>query len=468
MSESNETGVHDGIDRRTKYETIPSVDALRMKDTYPTRAYAWYVIGILMLVAADSMLDRQLPALLVKPIREAFAISDTQFGLLQGFGFVIFYSIMGVPLARLVDHHNRPRLIAGGIGIWSVFTVLSGLAASYWQLFFARMGVGVGEACLMPAAYSLIADYFPPNQRARALGAYYVAIMIGVGVSLSAGGLLLNLLPKGGVLLPLVGRLPPWKMTFLFAGAPGLILVLLLPTVKEPVRHELGLTKGDGEGRLSEFVAHIRANSTSFMALVACYTFNLAISHANAAWAPTLYQRRFGIPAGDIGIILGIVMTVGGCFGALVGGIVSDGWVAKGIRAGRFRVTLIGWALVIPAIAWPLIKNPLLSYVFLGVANVAGTLIAASTPATIQDIVPNRMRGQAVAICVLISGVFGIGAGPLGVGFLTDYLFGSNGDLPYSLVVFELPVAILGVWISWRGQKAYGLTYASLARLRSD
>jgi len=193
---------------------------------YPRESYAWYVIAILFLVTVLSQMDRQLPTLLVAPIRAEFGISDTAFSILQGYAFAIVYTLAGIPLGRLVDRTHRRNLILAGLLFWSAMTVFSGLSTTYSQLFVARMGIGIGEAVLAPAAYSIIADYIAPARRGRALAVYYMSIGIGSGASLFIGGLILQALPSEDFEGPLFGHMDNWRWMFIFAGVPGFLVAL--------------------------------------------------------------------------------------------------------------------------------------------------------------------------------------------------------------------------------------------------
>src|ERR1700749_1649070 len=164
-------------------EARATVGAQQRPVSYPNVAYAWYVVALLFAATLVSQLDRQFPALLVRPLKHEFALSDTAFSLLQGYGFAIFYTLAGLPLGRLVDRGNRRNLICVGLLFWSTATGLFAFAHSYTQLLLARVGVGIGEAVLAPAAYSMIADYIEPSRRGRALAVYYVSIAIGSGAS---------------------------------------------------------------------------------------------------------------------------------------------------------------------------------------------------------------------------------------------------------------------------------------------
>src|SRR3990167_7204618 len=164
---------------------------------YPAPRYAWYVIGVLFAVTLLSQLDRQLPALLVRPLRKEFGISDTAFSLLQGYAFAVFYTLAGLPLGRLVDRGSRRNLIFVGLLFWSAATALFAFGQTYTHLLLARVGVGIGEAVLAPAAYSLIADFVAPRRRGRALAVYYVSIAIGSGGAPPLGGGVVAGVPPG-------------------------------------------------------------------------------------------------------------------------------------------------------------------------------------------------------------------------------------------------------------------------------
>ncbi|WP_242153528.1 MFS transporter [Sphingomonas sp. BAUL-RG-20F-R05-02] len=187
-------------------------------EPYPAMSRAWSTLAILWVVTLFSQLDRQLPALLVKPLKEAFTLSDTQYSLLQGYGFALAYTIIGLPLGRLVDKAHRRNLIVVGILVWSLMTILAAFARSYGMLMATRAGVGIGEAVLAPAAYSIIADYTPARRRGRALAAYYVSLAIGSGASLLIGGLMLSRL-QTPVALAGLGTLKPWQLVFFCAPA---------------------------------------------------------------------------------------------------------------------------------------------------------------------------------------------------------------------------------------------------------
>jgi len=432
---------------------------------FPPAARAWTVIAILWLVTLFSQLDRQLPALLVRPLKAEFGLSDTQFSLLQGYAFAIFYTLMGLPFGRLVDRTNRRNLILLGVVIWGTMTVLAGFADSYTELLLTRVGVGVGEAVLAPAAYSIIADYVPPARRGRALGVYYVSLAIGSGVSLFLGGMILAALPPLGLDIGSFGLLSPWRLTFIVAGLPGALLVLLLLAIREPARQE---TRGVANASVVDLVRYLSANRSTFLRLLTYPALIAAIGYGTLAWAPALFERQYGMPVAQVGLTLGALVALGGLVGTLISGFLSDRWVAAGKPAARFRVTLVAWAVIVPtASLWPLMPSATLSFVLLTITITGFAIGQAAAPPSVQDVFPNAMRGQAIALYLLLGGLVGIGLGPMLVALVTDLFFGDDSKLGASLALTSIPLTLLGLWMSLSGQKPYQQTLDALREGRS-
>src|SRR5208282_5227953 len=205
--------------------------------SYPSTRWVWYTVAILLCAYIFSFIDRQILNLLVAPVRRDLRISDTEMSLLIGFSFALFYSVLGLPFGRLADSANRPRLIFAGMLTWSLMTGGCGLVNSYWQLFLLRMGVGIGEATLSPAAYSMISDSFPPDKRSVPFGVYTMATYVGGGFAFLFGGLLLRSFGTREIFhLPLLGAVRPWQTLFLLLGVSGILFVLVLLTLRDPSR----------------------------------------------------------------------------------------------------------------------------------------------------------------------------------------------------------------------------------------
>ena len=217
-----------------------SIEAAAGSDSsaYPSAFAAWYSVAVLMLIYIFSFIDRTTISLIVEPMKRDLHISDTQMGLLQGSAFALLYTFLGLPIARLSDRHSRRAIIAGGVFIWSIMATLCGLARTALQLFVARIGVGVGEAALSPAAYSIITDSFPRSKLGSAFSVYNIGITIGAGVAFLVGGIVVAAVSHAGATytLPLLGDVRAWQMVFIVTGAPGIVLPLLLLTFREPAR----------------------------------------------------------------------------------------------------------------------------------------------------------------------------------------------------------------------------------------
>jgi MFS family permease len=441
---------------------------LRVQDrpaSYPNAAYAWYVVAVLFAATLLSQLDRQLPALLVRPLKQEFGISDTAFSLLQGYGFAIFYTLAGLPLGRFVDRGNRRNLVVVGLLFWSAATGLFAFAQSYTYLLLARVGVGIGEAVLAPAAYSLIADYIEPSRRGRALAVYYVSIAIGSGASLLLGGWLLAAIPSHGLHVGGLGELSSWRAAFLAASVPGVPLALaLLLSVNEPARREVSEAPAmSTQPSVGDFVRYLRQHSATFLRVLTYPTLLSIIGYGALAWAPALFDRRFAIKPSSSGIVVGILVAAAGGIGTLLSGHLSDYWTRRSVAAARLRVALVGVLLLpAPAVLWPLAHSPQACYVLLFLTIFALSISQSAAPALIQAIVPNRMRGQAIASYLLLAGLMGIGLGPTLVALMTDLVFKDNGALHYSMALTAAPAALLALWLISSGLKYYQTTYAAL------
>jgi MFS family permease len=440
--------------------------AVGLPASYPNVAYAWYVVAILFAATLLSQLDRQLPALLVRPLKQEFGISDTAFSLLQGYGFAVFYTLAGLPLGRFVDRGNRRNLIVVGLLFWSLATGLFAFAQNYSYLLLARVGVGIGEAVLAPAAYSLIADYIAPSRRGRAMAVYYVSLAIGSGASLLLGGWLLGAIPHEGLQIAGLGQFSGWRAAFLIAAVPGapLALVLLL-SLREPARHEVAGTPARTTTTVGDFIRYLRAHSGTLLRVLTYPTLLSIIGYGALAWAPAQFDRRFAIAPAKSGIVIGIVVAAAGGIGTLLSGFLSDYWSNRGVNAARLRVAFVGVLLLpAPAVLWPLVGSPVLAYALLFLTVFSLSIAQSAAPALIQSVVPNRMRGQAIACYLLLAGLMGIGLGPTLVAMLTDFVFKDHSALRYSLALSAAPTALFALWLIGSGLKYYQATFAALQK----
>ena len=432
----------------------------------PSLAYAWFVVAILMVAYVFSFVDRQILNLLVGPIRRDLGISDTQMSLLMGFSFAIFYTFLGIPLGRLADSRSRRGLIAAGVVLWSVMTALCGTAKVYWQMFLYRIGVGVGEAALSPAAYSMIADYFPPEKRSTAISVYGMGIYLGAGLAFVLGGLVIQFVTKqGAVDLPVIGMTHPWQFVFLLLGAAGIVFSLAFTLVREPPRHGVLVA---GSVPFGEVVAYLWRNRRT----VLCHNLGFAmiafVSYGGGAWIPSFFIRVYGVAPGTVGIVYGLIVMVGGCAGIVFGGRLADYWLRQGKTDAALRVGI--WAAALSAAAHGLllvVPSVTLAWVFLGPAVFFLAMPFGAAPAAIQEIVPSRMRGQASAIYLFVVNLLGLGVGPTAVALLTDYVFHDDQAVRWSILIIAAIGSAGAVALLVAGLRPYRETLERLHSARS-
>lgn len=416
--------------------------------------YAWYVVTVLLVAQAFSFLDRMIMGLLVGPIRSSFQISDTQYSLLAGLAFSLFYAIMGLPLARIADRGSRRNLIAVGIAVWSFMTALCGFARSYWMLFFARMGVGVGEATLGPAAYSMIADYFPKSVLARALSIYMIGVTLGSGFAYMLGGAVVGYVENiDTIIVPVIGDMEGWQLTFFIVGVPGLLVsLLMMATVREPAR------KGEvasGEIPLKTVIDYLWARRRAYLGHILGLSIFIMVVYALNLWGPTYFIRTFGYSRPEAGWVFGLIMIGAGTAGLLIAGTLSDKLLAGGMQDAYVRMILISMLALLPcAGALGFLTSDSLAIVFMSLAVFFSAFQGGLSAGTLQLMTPNRMRGQVTALYMLATNLIGLGLGPTIIALTTDYVFGYDAAIGKSIALCSLVVCPIGAFILWRSMPA--------------
>lgn len=431
---------------------------------YPNPAYAWYVVGVFVLAYTFSFIDRQILSLLVGPMKRDLVISDTEMSLLQGLAFAAFYTVMGLPIGRLVDRRNRVGIISVGVFFWSLMTALCGTAKVYWQLFLYRIGVGVGEAALSPAAYSVISDYFPPNRLGIAIGVYGMGVYIGAGLALVIGAEVIGMVSNGGdFILPVLGHVYTWQIVFFIVGLPGLLVALWVRTIREPerrghLRRETGAdgVERDAEVPLGEVLAYLRANAASFLAMNFCFAFLAMMAYGIAAWVPTFFVRTHGWNVVDAGRWYGWIIVIFGTAGVVAGGAIGDLVRSWGYRNGRIIVMACTGLVTLPfAAAFPLVDNAMLALALLAPASFFATFTTGVGPSALQEMMPNQMRGFASALSGFIVNLIGLGLGPTSIALVTDFVFKDEQMLRYSLACVPPVILIVGAAIGFLALKPY-------------
>jgi len=375
------------------------------------RAYTRWVLFLLLALYACNFVDRQVINILGQSIKLDLGLSDLELGLLTGTAFGIFYSLLGLPIARLADRHDRVGIITISLTLWSLLTAASGLALSYLQLFLIRLGVGVGEAGGTPPAQSLISDYFPDRRRSTAMAIFNLGVPIGSFVGFLFGGFMNDTLG--------------WRWAFVLAGLPGLLLALIIRvTMKEPPRghaDNLQAEAGKGQAPLLETLRALRARR-SFIRLVLGGTFGIFIVYVTNAWLPPLFIRLHGMTAARFGLWIALAIGPGGALGALGGGYLADKLKTRYARA-EIGLVVTSTALTCPfMLAACLLRNTAAALACMFVMYTLAYVWLGPTCAMVQRVAPVRSRALATGIQLFVANVTALAFGPPLVGYVSDLL----------------------------------------------
>ena len=435
-------------------------DATLPQVTKRSYAYEWYVVVICMLAYIFSFVDRQILALMIEPIKHDLQLSDTQFSLLHGLAFSLFYAVMGIPIALLADRYSRPKIIAIGVAFWSLATAACGLSRNFAHMFLARIGVGVGEAALSPATYSMLSDMFPRDKLGRAVGIYSIGSFIGGGMAFLIGGYVINLLKSvDSVVVPWVGAMRPWQVTFFIVGLPGLLVALLiLLTVRDPQR--LGLRRSaDGQAKkptIRDTFRFLGRHRRTFFCHYLGFSFYAMVLFALLGWTPAFYMRKFGMSPVDVGYMLGVVVLVANTAGVFCGGWLMDALAKRGYRDAPLRAGVIGAVgMALPAVAFTQVDSVGVSVALLLPAMFFASFPMPTSTAAMQILPPNQIRAQVSALFLLISNLIGLGLGTTAVALLTDRLFKSPGAVGQSLSLLIGGATVLCVVLLAAGCSSY-------------
>ena len=420
----------------------------------PAGRYGWWVVAVLILAYTFSYVDRTILSLMVAPIRASLGISDVQLSLLHGLAFAVFYTFLGVPLGRLVDRRRRTTIIAGGVFVWSLMTAACGLATSFTQMFLARIGVGVGEAALSPAAYSLLADWFSGKALVRALSLFQSAIYVGSGLATIAGGALIALVPA-------IGGFEPWQLIFMIVGLPGVLVALLILTLREPARR--GVVDADMPS-FGAVLATMQAQWRAYGGLIVGLCFAGLMWNGVVAWVPTHFIRTFGWTAAEAGVRYGAVLLVCGTAGINFGGWLAGRLTDRGVAGANVRVGAISALAALPfGVIAPLLPDATASLVVFGGFLFAGAMPYGAAAAAFQAITPNRMRGQVSAIYLFALNLCGIGLGPTLVAALSQHVFGGDAGISKAIALNVLLAAPTSALVLSTAVRPYRRALALLA-----
>lgn len=395
----------------------------------PSRAYARYALGLLLLVYVINYVDRQVLSILVEPIRKELGLTDTQIGLLSGLGFALFYAAAGLPIARLADRTSRKGIIAGCLALWSAATAVCGLAMNFSQLLVARALVAVGEAGAGPAGHSMLADLFPHGKRATALAVFSCGVPIGILVGLLAGGWL--------------NQAFDWRTAFIVVGLPGILVsVVVALTLKEPPRSaEVAAEKPPTTREALSSLMRIPA----FNYLVLGSALHAFTSYGALQWNPAFMIRFHGLSTGEAGLALGLISGVTGVIGTLAGGWFAD---LLGKRDNRWYAWLPALMIGVRAplfISAYLAPTPGLAIALLILPGFLGNSFTGPVFGTIQTLAPARVRAFASAWTLFIIALVGFGLGPLVIGMTSDALAPAVGNRSLG---YAIALAAVGELIS--------------------
>ena len=398
-----------------------------------------YALGVLVVVYTFNFIDRQILSILLEPIKQDLGLSDSALGMLTGFAFALFYATLGIPIARFADRSNRRNLIAWALAIWSAMTAVSGLAQNFWHLLLARIGVGVGEAGCSPPAHSMLADYFPTENRATALGIYSLGIPFGILFGFIAGGWL--------------NEFFGWRVAFFIVGVPGLLLAILVRlTLREPPR-------GMAEGRVADeeqptIMETFRFlwSKRSFRHMAVGGGLTAFVGYGVITWVPSFLIRSYGMSTGDVGTYLGLILGIPGGIGIALGGYLADRYGAQDTRWYLWIVSVALIASMPLFFGVYLSSTAFASLMFLILPILLGNFYQATTFSQTQGLVSLRMRSVAAAVLLFILNMIGLGAGPQAVGILSDILQPSYGDesLRYALLV----LSTVQIWAAYHYYQA--------------
>jgi predicted MFS family arabinose efflux permease len=389
--------------------------------------YRMLVLAMLVLVYTFNFIDRQIVGILAVPIKAELGLSDTQLGLLGGLAFALFYTLLGIPIAMLADRRNRTAIITVALVFWSAMTAVCGLAQNFWQLFLARLGVGVGEAGGVAPAYSLVADYFPPHQRARALGVYSFGVPIGSSLGILFGGVIASLID--------------WRTAFIVVGAAGIVLApIFKAVVREPVRGRFDAPGVTGRPAGFGEVMRVLLGKRSFWGLSFGASAASMMGYGLFFWLPSFLVRSYQLTLLEASLYFGAILLVGGIAGIWIGGALAD---RLGARRRRMYAIIpaVAFLATIPFYLGAVTSSSLvLAFALFLVPTALGLVWLGPLLSSLQHVVPPQMRATASAIFLFINNLIGIGLGTVALGALSDALsaqFGAD-SLRYAILAGTL------------------------------
>lgn len=422
--------------------------------------YEWYVVILCMVAYIFSFVDRQILALMIEPIKADLQLTDTQFSLLHGLAFSLFYAFMGMPIAYLADRFSRPRIIALGVIFWSIATAACGLSRNFVQMFLARIGVGVGEAALSPSAYSMFSDMFPKEKLGRAVGIYSIGSFVGGGVAFLVGGYVIAMLKDAQTIeVAFLGAMKAWQLAFFIVGLPGVIVGLLIwLTVRDPQRKGAQLDAGGKvrKVRLTDGLRFIGRHRATFACHYLGFSFYAMALYCMLSWTPALYIRKFGMSPEQAGFMLGSILLLANTTGVVFGGWLTDHLAKRGRSDAAMRTGVIGAVgMIVPAALYSQVDQLWLSVTLLVPAMFFASFPMPASTAAMQILSPNQVRAQVSAVFLLISNLLALGLGTTLVALITDRYFGVPAAVGSSMSIVSVFASFLAIVLLAKGCKCF-------------
>ncbi len=392
--------------------------------SYPEKKHSYSAVAVLTLAQVFAFIDRQIPSMLVEPIKQDFNLTDSQIALLGGVAFSIFYAIMALPIGYAVDRYKRTKVLGTGIFLWSLMTALAGLANSFGKLFGARIGVAVGEAVMAPISVSLVGDSFPENKQGKPMGIITAGVYIGIGITLLGGGFLIDYLTSiGGITLPLIGYLKPWQATFLIVGIPGLVLAIAAFYLKEPRRIEEQPESNHLVDRKNVFL-HLKEHRKTLIPMFGGLIFMALIFYSFSFWAPTMMIRTFDISLTEVGFILGMITIISSITGTIIAGSAVDYLRNRNYSDAPVRAAMIAVILALPPIILlSFVQTELGAWICIALYLLFISSFAPLGLLAISGVSSGNIKGQTAAIHAFLMMAFGLSLGPQLTAFFTDFVF---------------------------------------------
>ena len=429
-------------------------------ENYPSRKTGYSAVVVMTLAQVFAFIDRQIPAMLVEPIKQDFSLNDSQIALLGGAAFSIFYAIMALPIGYAVDRYKRVNVLGTGIFVWSLMTTLAGLANSFGRLFGARIGVAVGEAVMAPVSVSLVSDYFPQNKQGKPMGIITAGVYIGIGATLIGGGYLIDYLTDiGGITIPGIGYFKPWQATFLVVGIPGILISFAAFMLHEPRRLGLAQTSEKDSKSINIF-SHLIKNKSTLIPMFAGLIFMALIFYSFTFWAPSMMVRTHDLTLTEVGFSLGIITIISSILGTISSGAVVDYLRSKGRTDAPIRTAMFACIFAMPAICLaPLVENVVAAWMLIGIYLFFISSFAPIGLLAVSGVSSNEVKGQMAAVHAFLMMAFGLSLGPQITAFFTDFILQDESKLGLAVSLtggLVLPIAAVCFWMSLkRYRKAY-------------